>query len=128
MANIAARALEIASGGQFPAGTYGYKWPAVTNADTPTLIEVMGFERMVFMAVGTWGGATVLLKGTLNPSMSAADHIQLQDWNGNNISFTADGIKAVQQAPLVSVLPTHSGGGGTESLDLYLLLFTTARR
>ena len=128
MANIAPRAVEIASGGMFPGASYVYKWPAVTNADTPTLCEVMGFEHLVFMVVGTFGAATVLLKGTLNPSMSAADHIQLQDLNGNNISFTADGIKKVQQAPLVSVLPTHSGGGGTESIDLYLALYTTGRR
>lgn len=128
MAAIAARAVEIASGGQFPAGAYVYKWPAVTNADTPSLVEVMGFEHLVFMAVGTFNAATVLLKGTLNPSMTATDHIQLQDLNGNNISFTVDGIKKVQQAPVVSVIPTLSGGGGTQSIDLYLAVYKSSRR
>jgi hypothetical protein len=66
---------------------------------------------------GTFGGATVTLKGSND---GAAWHT-LTDPLGNALSFTAAGLKMVVEATRY-IKPVVTGGDGTTAVDVHLFM------
>ncbi len=59
---------------------------------------------------GTWGGATILIQGSNEDSPT--DWQTLRDAAGNNLSFTANGLRTILELPRW-IRPSSSGGTGT---------------
>ncbi len=74
-------------------------------------------------AFGTWGGATLTLRGSnkANPApATAGDWFTLKNALGTAATMTADGGLSLSDLPLW-VSPILSGGGGTEDIDVILV-------
>lgn len=95
-------------------------WTGVTQADTFTPVgpRWADYSDRSVQMVGTFGGATVVLKG----SNDGTNYEPLTDPQGNAISKTLSGttIEAVTEATLF-VQPTHSGGTG-ETMAVILVM------
>lgn len=109
MATISA--VELSNSDQ----SWTIKWAAMGNADSGTGVNMTQFPDRTFGVNGTFGGATVVLEG----SMDGTVYTTLQDFKGNAISFTAAGVALVSECPLL-VRARTSGGSGT-NLDAYLV-------
>lgn len=104
-------AVELSNSDQ----TWTIKWTAMGNADTGSSVNMAQFPDRTFGVQGTFGGATVILEG----SMDASAWTTLQDFKGNPISFTSAGLALIAECPLL-VRARTSGGSGT-SIDAYLV-------
>jgi hypothetical protein len=112
MANIAPTETSLPDGGIL------YQWSPVTSADTPLATpEMLGIHDASFQAEGTFGGATTVLKGTLD----GTNYEGLKDPANAAVSLAAAGLVGVRDKAR-KYKPTHSGGDGTESLTLSLLV------
>lgn len=88
-------------------------WPSVTNADTFGAVQVDGkYADRTVAVTGTFGSATVLVQGSLD----GTNYFTLTG-NSSSLSFTTAGLQAVIEATEY-VQPSHSGGGGTESVTV----------
>lgn len=73
---------------------------------------------------GTFGGATVVLEGSLEPD--PINYATLTDPQGNGLSFSAAKIEAVSEV-VNHIRPRVIGGDGTTSLTCTLLLRRTTK-
>jgi len=87
----------------------GIKWETVGNADVGQAHEMASWPDRTVHLFGTWGGATIVLQG----SNDGTNWQTLRDPGGNNLSFTADGLKAILENPRY-IRPSSSGGTGTD--------------
>lgn len=91
-------------------------WPIANGDDGSPAYQGDWADRTVHVyGTGTFG--TVTLQGRNDP---AAAWQTLTDQAGNNLTFTAEGLRLVLQAPLY-IRPLHSGGDGTTSLNVVMV-------
>jgi len=97
-------------------------WSGVTENDTCAAFEgASEYGDRSFQAYGTWGGATVVLKGSL--AVASANQMDiLTDPTGVSISLTSASTSKLKQITELThaILPTHSGGS-SQSLTYVLL-------
>lgn len=80
-------------------------------------------SEKVVAVYGTFGGATVLIDGTLNPASNSYDAnfwFPARDVNLADITFTAAGHELVLDH-FYGIAPRVTGGAGVD-VDVYLLL------
>lgn len=104
-------AVELSNSDQ----SWTIKWPAMGNADTGSGVNMAQFPDRTFGVNGTFGGATVVLEG----SMDGTVYVGLQDFKGNAVTLTSAGVVLVAECPLL-VRARTSGGSGT-NVDAYLV-------
>ena len=77
-----------------------------------------------FQVVGTFGGASVVLEGSLQPA--PVDYATLTDPQGNGITYSGPRIEAVTEV-VNHIRPRVIGGDGTTRLTCILLLRRTTQ-
>lgn len=104
MANISAVREEQ------PYNATRYLWTPVTQADTPLSKSVVGQNGIngSIQVNGTFDGATIALHG----SNDDTNYFVLKDLQGNDISFTAAGLKEFTAA-CAFIKPVRTGGTAT---------------
>jgi len=93
-------------------------WTGVSTTDTMTALAVEA-QRGLAASVqfsGTWGSATVTLKG----SNDNVTFFTLKDTYGNNISATADAQFELSTA--VGYIKPASSGGTADNVDVVVVL------
>lgn len=95
---------------------YLVTWASMGNV-SGTPITLLQLSNRTIHIAGTFDSATVVLEG----SNDGTNYITLRDTLGNALSFTSTGLKKVHELPLY-VRPTVSGGGGSVSINAYLLV------
>jgi hypothetical protein len=93
------------------------KWAAITNADTCAPYEVLGAPDASCQTEGTFGGATMTLKG----SNDGVNYEGLKDLGGVAVAPIAASLVGVREKSRY-VKPTVAGGDGTQTLNVTLLL------
>ncbi len=121
-------AVQVAVSRDYPGDVRTYSWSTMGDADTGTPVAMSEYsDKSVQIGCGasasagnTFGSATVVIQGTNDPrgSPDHTDHANavwstLKDPQGNDISFTASGIKQILENPLW-IRPKTSGGTGTD--------------
>lgn len=97
-------------------------WSPLTHANNAgDKRSVPGGSKTV-QVTGTFDGATVLIQGSNDGTTFAT----LKDPNGNAVSFTAAGLKSIQD-DVLWIRPSHSGGTATESLTISVVAFRAPR-
>ena len=91
-------------------------WSPVTENDTCAAIALPAFSDKSVHFYGTFGGATVVLKGSNN---AGATYVGLKDPSSTAISATSEKINAVLENTEL-VQPVASGGSG-QSLSIALV-------
>lgn len=87
----------------------GIKWETIGNADVGQAHEMAAWPDRTVQLFGTWAGATIVMEG----SNDGTNWATLRDPAGNNLSFTANGLKAILENPRY-IRPSSSGGAGTD--------------
>lgn len=78
-----------------------YVWAAVSEADTCTPVQTGCQADRSVQAYGTWGGATLTVKGSnevTNDPAAVAHTIGLHDPQGVALTMTADKIEEIAEA------------------------------
>lgn len=89
-------------------------WPSVTAADTFAAYQFDAWAADRSVAItGTPNGATVVIKG----SNDGTNYFELTDPQGNDISKSAADLEQITELTQY-IQPTHSGGGGSESMTV----------
>lgn len=98
-------------------GVSVYSWTDVTETDTCEALNPQALQGLAgaFEALGTFGGATVVLQGAVASSFTT-----LKDTAGANVSLTAAGMRDFSTSA-VKVRPSASGGS-SQSLTFYLAI------
>lgn len=94
--------------------TWYVKWQTLGNADNGSAVQFGQFPDRTIQAVGTFGGATVTLEG----SMDSTTWATLRDFQGNSVTLTDSSVRLIAECPLYVRVRT-SGGSGT-NLDAYI--------
>lgn len=92
-----------------------YTWAALANGDTGNWLKAGDLVDVSVQTLGTFGtGGTVVLQGSLDGGTTVAG---LTDPQGNALSFTAAGLKAVlENVPYVR--PSVTAGDGSTALTV----------
>lgn len=95
-------------------------WETLTTTnDNGAAISMASFADRSVQVLGTFGaGGTIVLEGSND---GGTTYVTLKDPLGNNLSFTAAGLKMVGDLAY-HVRPRVTAGDGTTDLDVYLLL------
>lgn len=95
-----------------PGGNLAYLWQSLANGDDGQVAEHTGSGDRTMAVSGTFGaGGTVVLEG----SIDRINWYTLRDPQGNNLSFTAAGMRAVlENVPYIR--PRVTAGDGTTAL------------
>ena len=92
-------------------------WAALANGDDGAVVELTDYADLTFSVDGTFGtGGSITLLG----SMDGTNYYALTDPQGNAITRTAAGIKAVTETPRY-IKPYVTAGDGTTALVPYIL-------
>lgn len=93
-------------------------WDGVGNGDTFQEYEIgeLPLEISAHVA-GTLDGATVTVKGGHVTGGAG----QLTRLDGANASATAEIVMSIAERPLF-ITPSHSGGGGSEDIDIHVVI------
>ena len=95
------------------------KWIGMALGDDGQPFTGIQFPDRSVQAVGTFGvGGTVKLEGRLAADLA---YVALTDPQGNDINLGAAKIEAVTEL-VYEIRPRITGGDGTTSIDVYLLL------
>lgn len=102
-------------------GTMVVLWETVTENDTCTPITMPpGMKDKTFMAIGTFGGGSVGILGTINPSETTIANFEaLDDHGGTVIAPTGDDILVVAQNCFRYAPSTPTGT--SVDVDVYLM-------
>lgn len=103
-----------------------WKWAALTTTNNyGSPIKMPGSADRSVQMVGTLGsGGAVTIYGSNLPSPDLSDDDDwsiLTDPQGNNLALSALKIEAILELPLW-IRPKVTGGNGSTSLDIYLLM------
>ncbi len=99
-----------------------HRWALTTGDTTGDGITIPGASDRTVQFIGTFGGATVLLEGTLD----GTNWFTLTDGQGNAISFTAAGGEFVAENTLF-IRPRLSVAGSGAAITVFLLSRSTMR-
>lgn len=102
-----------------PAQSFLATWQGMATGDVGEPVDYVGHADRTVQVVGTFGGASVALEGSLDGSNWST----LSDAQGNAINFTAAGIEAVTEMVLY-IRPKVTGGTGT-SVTVMLMMRKT---
>jgi len=92
------------------------KWTPLTNTNVDGgAFGMADFQDRTIQVLGTFGGATVTIQGSNDDGTTWAT---LTDPLGNNLAFTAAGIKSITELPQY-IRPLLSGGSGS-SVSVWL--------
>lgn len=95
----------------------GAKW-VMAHADTAgAAIELSAWQDRTVHLFGTWDSATVVIQGS-NEAVPT-DWETLRDPAGNNLSFTANGMKAILELPRW-IRPSKSGGIASDAVTVII--------
>lgn len=97
-------------------GIYRIAWLSIGNADQGTQENAVTEMAATVQVTGTFGGATLLVEGTLDGTTWAT----LNDVQGNPLSFTTARIEEIQEYLVTAIRVSTTGGAGT-SLNAYLV-------
>lgn len=99
-----------------------YKWETLTdtNANGTPVRMVWNAADLVVQVVGTFATATVTMQGSLDNT----NWVTLTDPSDNDLTFTAAGGSGIRDKYLW-IRPSTSGGGGTQDIDVTLLVSRT---
>lgn len=93
------------------------KWTPLTSSDLDgEALGMADFQDRTVQVLGTFGGATVTIQGSNDDGTTWAT---LTDPLGNNLAFTAAGMKQITELPQF-IRPLVSSASGTTSLSVYL--------
>jgi hypothetical protein len=93
------------------------KWTPLANGDSGSAVDLNDYRDRSVQVLGTFGtGGSVTLQGSNDGGTTWAT---LTDQGGNNLTFTAAGIKHVQQLTEY-IRPTVTAGDGTTALTVYV--------
>ena len=85
-------------------------WETMGNADTGTSVKCADYPDKTVDVIGTFGGATVTLQGSMDDSTWST----MVDSTGTNLAFTAAStLKLIRDNPLF-IRAITSGGTGTD--------------
>lgn len=110
MANVNYSVTEV------PGDGFVVRWPAMATGDVGQVFTGYGGRDRSVQFVGTFGGATVHMKG----SNDAANWLALTDPQGNPLSKTATDLKAIAEA--VARVRPEVVGGAAAAIDVYMFL------
>ena len=99
-------------------------WSPLAAGDSADPINLGVYSDRTVQVDGTFGGATVVLEGSLEPD--PINYATLTDPQGNGLSFSAAKIEAVSEV-VNHIRPRVIGGDGTTSLTCTLLLRRTTK-
>lgn len=98
-------------------GISGYVWENLTQTDLDGQpIAVSRRSDRTVQVIGTFGGATVTIQGSLDGTNWAT----LNDLQGTALTFTSARIEGVSEI-VTYIRPLVSGASGTTDLDVYFL-------
>jgi hypothetical protein len=97
-------------------------WANIGDADTCTAVQFPHARDKTVQVYGTFGGATIVLQGSLDEAIGGT-YVGLTDPQGNEISFTADGIEAV--AENTQWVKPATSGGTSSSVTVTMLMVVT---
>lgn len=92
-------------------------WPNLAMGDDGEPVEMSFLTDRTVQVVGTFGGAGVIIEGSLN----GTDYAVLTDPQGNGLTVSAAKIETIMEA-VAYVRPRITGGDGTTSLSVTLLM------
>jgi hypothetical protein len=88
----------------------------MAHADTVgDAVELSAWQDRTVHLFGTWDSATVVIQG----SNDGNDWQTLRDPAGNNLSFTANGLKAILELPRY-IRPSKSGGAASDAVTVII--------
>ena len=99
-----------------PAQSFLAAWQGLSSGDVGQAIDYVGHADRTVQIVGTFGGATVTLEGSLDGTNWAT----LNDAQGSPISMTSSGIEAVTEMVLYT-RPKVVGGTGVSVTALLMM-------
>ena len=94
-------------------------WSGLSTGDTGQRTSLARLADRTIEVGGTFGGATVVIQGSLRTDPQESEWLTLVDSGGIPLSFTSAGIQSVMQQTLY-IRPKVVGGTGT-SIDVFLL-------
>jgi hypothetical protein len=93
-------------------------WTPLTSANAAgTAVQMPGSADRTVQITGTFDSATVVMQGSLD----GTNWFTLGDPQGNTISKTSAALEAISEL-VRYIRPSTSGGGGTQSLTVMLLM------
>lgn len=96
----------------------GISWSPITAANAVgEAVELSAWQDRTVHLFGTWDTATIVIQGS--NEATPTNWVTLRDPAGNNLSFTADGMKAILELPRW-IRPSGSGGGGSSSVSVII--------
>lgn len=95
--------------------TIDVTWTGLLQGDDGAWFDAREFADRTFQVLGTFGGATVAIQGSNEPTPGTA--FTLTDQVGAALTFTAAGGRVAAEAPRW-VRPLVTGGDGTTSLTV----------
>lgn len=95
-----------------------YRWTAIPQNENGNAVEIPRSADKSVHIKGTFGGATVHLKGSNDAD--GASYVILKDALGVLISLTAEDIRQVLPSPLL-VRPEVVGGDGTTAITVTIV-------
>jgi hypothetical protein len=94
-------------------------WTPLANGDSGSAVDLNDYRDRSVQVLGTFGASgSVTLQGSNDGGTTWAT---LTDQGGNNLTFTAAGIKHVQQLTEY-IRPTVTAGDGTTALTVYVFM------
>lgn len=94
-------------------------WTPLANGDSGSAVDLNDYRDRSIQVLGTFGtGGSVTLQGSNDGGTTWAT---LTDQGGNNLTFTAAGIKHIQQLTEY-IRPTVTAGDGTTALTVYVFM------
>jgi hypothetical protein len=91
--------------------------------DTGLPVRYAGAADRTVQVIGTFGGATVAIQGTLENATTGQTWLPVTDAQGNAISMTSAGLEAITEL-VRQIRPVVTGGTGTAVKVLMLLRVT----
>lgn len=97
-------------------------WLLLDGDDVGSVVETSSWQDRCVHVFGTFDSGTIVLQGSNDPLAATAPNdvgtswVTLRDPAGNNLSFTAAGLKQILELPRY-IRPSVSGGGGSCSLS-----------
>jgi hypothetical protein len=94
-------------------------WTPLANGDSGSAVDLNDYRDRSVQVLGTFGtGGSVTLQGSNDGGTTWAT---LTDQGGTNLTFTAAGIKHVQQLTEY-IRPIVTAGDGTTALTVYVFM------
>ena len=117
---------EEVAGDDLPVGVRIITWTPLAQGDVGATYEAVShYPDKCVQFTGTFGGATVVLEGSLGTATPT--YFTHTDPQGNAISKTAAAGEQVLENSF-TIRPNVTGGDGTTAITCKLLLTTIARR